>query len=161
MPGKKAVRQLPLLPLAVFVIAVVLVFSYANSPFSRANTRPQSAVVSVGGYSYNVLLAFNQSQWERGLMNYTFSCTEPGACTNGMLFVFPYNGSECFWMKDTPQPLYQVWISGNVVTNVYNAVPEDTTSVCAYGNEVLELYSRLPLNLSVGEDATVSGLGRT
>jgi uncharacterized membrane protein (UPF0127 family) len=75
-----------------------------------------------------------------------------------MLFVFPSNSSECFWMEDTPEPLTQVWISNGTITNVYNATPESTASVCAYGNWVLELYSRLPLNLSIGGRATVQGV---
>ncbi|MDE1865109.1 MAG: DUF192 domain-containing protein [Candidatus Micrarchaeota archaeon] len=158
MPGKKrAGPDWPLLPIIVFATAAVLVFLYANFPF-HPNSQPPNggtAIVRIGGYSYNVLLALNEQEWKTGLMNYTFSCSEPGLCNNGMLFVFPYNGSQCFWMKDTTEPLYQVWISGNVVTSFYKATPESTNSVCSYGDKVLELYSKLPLNLSIGENVSL------
>ena len=85
-----------------------------------------------------------------GLMNYTFSCNVPGGCINGMMFVFPSNMSSCFWMKDTPEPLFQLWILNGTITRVYIASPENTTSVCGDGNEVLELYSRLALNAQAG-----------
>jgi uncharacterized membrane protein (UPF0127 family) len=138
-----------MLPYAVATLAlsVLLVAIATFSP-------PSSAIVSAGGYYYPVLLATNLQQWKHGLMNYTFSCSTPGMCINGMIFIFPSSASECFWMKDTPQPLTQIWIANGKVTEIYQATPESTTSVCAYGNQVLELNSNLPYNLSVG--STVS-----
>ena len=139
MPGKRKVaKRSPVLPLIAVAIVIVAVFIFTNL---RSYQPPYGASVQAGGYSYNVLLALNQSEWVQGLMNYTFQCSTPGACVNGMLFVFPYNGTECFWMKNTPQPLLQAWISGNTITEAYYGKPENTSTVCAYGNEVLELYS--------------------
>ena len=83
-------------------------------------------------------------------MNYTFACSTPGLCVNGMLFVFPSNGTTCFWMKNTPEPLVQMWVSNGTITSIYNATPESTASVCGLGDEVLELYSRLPINAKLG-----------
>lgn len=110
--------------------------------------------VTIGGYGYHVLTATNQAEWQRGLMNYTFACTVPGGCINGMLFIFPSNETTCFWMKNTPEPLVQIWISNGNITKVYNAIPYDTKNVCGAGNEVLELYSLLPINATVGSRLT-------
>lgn len=139
----------------IIIIAAVAIFGFAAMAWYPAAPKLGSAVVGLGGYSYNVFLATNQSEWRRGLMNYTFACATPGGCANGMLFVFPSSVSTCFWMKDTPEPLVQIWALNGIVTQVYNAIPEDTASVCGFGNEVLELNSRLPINAAVG--AMLSG----
>jgi uncharacterized membrane protein (UPF0127 family) len=142
-------RMLLLMGLGVLVLLILLVYVNYNSPHIPA-------LVTVGGYNYYVLLATTPQQWQHGLMDYRFSCSKPSMCVNGMLFLFNGKGSECFWMKDTPEPLTQTWIANGTVTNVYNAIPESTTNVCAYGGEVLELYQNLPRNISVGSPVTVT-----
>jgi uncharacterized membrane protein (UPF0127 family) len=130
--------------LSVFICTILL------------TTPARSAVVSAGGRTYFVLLATNQQQWVRGLMFYNFSCSYPGMCVNGMLFIFPTTKTECFWMENTPQPLTQIWIDNGTVTDVYRATPESTSSVCAVGNQVLELNSNLPYNITVGSQVGVT-----
>lgn len=117
---------------------------------------PTGRIISVGGYKYLVLTANTQQEWERGLMNYTFSCSVPNMCVNGMLFIFPTSDSKCFWMKDTIEPLLQIWIYNGTVVNVYKATPENTISVCYDGDSVLELSSALPYNITPGSKVTVS-----
>lgn len=148
MPGDVNPRAALLFSVGALALAAFLIFI-------QAQARPGSAAVTVGSHSYFVLLATDAQQWQHGLMGYTFACRAPGMCVNGMLFVFPSSGNVCFWMKDTPEPLIQVWIDNGTVTNVYNATPKSTTSVCAKGDAVLELYSRLPYNISVGSRAYV------
>jgi uncharacterized membrane protein (UPF0127 family) len=148
---KKRIETGLIILLIAAIVAVIGIISML--PHQSAFHSP--TVVTLGGYSYNVLLALNSSQWQQGLMNYTFSCNTPGGCVNGMLFVFPLDQSLCFWMKNTPQPLYQVWIENNMVTKVYNGTPESTATVCANGSYVLEIYSRLPHNLSVGQSVKI------
>jgi uncharacterized membrane protein (UPF0127 family) len=133
--------------LAIMTATVVTVLVFLL--FQQAKTQPITAV-RLGGYSYDVLSATNSAQWDQGLMNYTFACASPGNCVNGMLFVFPSDKQWCFWMKNTPEPLVQLWFSNGIVTNRYNATPESTTNVCGTGNEVLELYSKLPINATIG-----------
>lgn len=102
--------------------------------------------------AYDVYLADTPAEWSDGLMNYTFSCNLPDKCMNGMLFLFPNESQKCFWMKNTPEPLTQAWIDANgVVTAVYNATPEDTSTICNDGNAVLELYRYAQGSVSVGD----------
>ncbi len=143
--------------LLVIGIAIAIVIEAYLVIAAGQGAAGTGAMITVGGYSYHVLLATNQAQWQQGLMNYTFACSAPGLCVNGMLFVFPSSGTECFWMKDTPEPLAQIWISNGTVTSVYNASPESTASVCGAGNEVLELYSRLSINAAPGDKVEGAG----
>ena len=92
-------------------------------------------------------------------MNYKFNCTLPSACINGMMFFFPNESQQCFWMKDTPEPLEQAWFNANgVVTAVYNATPNDTTTVCHEGNAVLELYHNISEQVQVGDYLPPGGI---
>lgn len=147
--GQRLGSVIMLLALGGAILLLIFIAGFSNGPDRGPVT------VSLGGRSYSVLLATNSAEWERGLMNYGFSCVTPDDCINGMLFVFPDNGNWCFWMKDTPQPLYQIWIRNGSITNVYKGRPENTTTICAYGNEVLELYSRLPVNASLNGTVSV------
>jgi uncharacterized membrane protein (UPF0127 family) len=101
---------------------------------------------------YDVYTAQTMGEWTYGLMNYEFSCAIPNGCINGMLFLFPNESEQCFWMKNTTEPLTQIWIGTNgLVTAVYNATPEDTTTICHEGEAVLELYRYLPGRVTVGD----------
>jgi uncharacterized membrane protein (UPF0127 family) len=109
--------------------------------------------------TYDVYTAQTPGELLDGLMNYKFSCAIPNGCINGMLFLFPNDSQQCFWMKNTPEPLTQIWFNASgVVTAVYNAAPEDTNTVCNEGNAVLELYSDMPEQVHVGDYLPFGGI---
>jgi uncharacterized membrane protein (UPF0127 family) len=111
--------------------------------------------------SYTVFHATTEPQWTEGLMNYTFgNCTVnrtsvSGSCADevvGELFSFNNVTNTCFWMKNTPEPLVQAWLSENgTVSYIYDGVPYSTDVICANGSAVLELGKNLGIPLQVGD----------
>ena len=65
----------------------------------------------------------------------------------GMLFLFPSEGAQSFWMKNTPLPLDMIFISSDlkIVGIIRQAVPFSTTSlaVSAPSQFVLEIKGGL------------------
>ncbi|RAP57007.1 DUF192 domain-containing protein [Oleiagrimonas sp. MCCC 1A03011] len=63
---------------------------------------PPSAthVLTLHDHTFHVELATNNAQRDLGLMHRTHM-----AADHGMLFVFPYNAVQTFWMKNTLIPL--------------------------------------------------------
>lgn len=116
--------------LVAMCIAVVLA-AVAYTMLSAQ--RPQAPAVH--GFAFNgveyafTTVATNQSEWQRGLMNYTV--------TNSTfeLFEFGYSGDFPFWMKNTYYPLDIIWIEGNTVVHIVNATPcswyDGSQSSCA------------------------------
>ncbi len=49
----------------------------------------------------------------------------------GMLFLFPSEGAQSFWMKNTPLPLDMIFISSDlkIVGIIHQAIPFSTTSL--------------------------------
>ena len=65
----------------------------------------------------------------------------------GMLFLFPFEGVQSFWMKNTPLPLDMIFIGSDlkIVGIIHQAVPFSTTSrsVPAPSRFVLEVQGGL------------------
>lgn len=116
------------------------------SPFSTYTT------VVLDGEPYNVYVADNVVKWAVGYMN-TTSYDPRGVGSIGMVFLFPRNGTYCFWMKNTAIPLHIVWVSGTLTTRWVAAAPFDLTAVCGYGDKVLELKPdvKTPTWVIIGE----------
>ena len=87
----------------------------------------------------------------------------------GMLFLFPVEGSQSFWMKNTPLPLDIIFIGGDlkIVGIVHQAVPFSTNSLSASAPSrfVLEINGGLSrrLGIEVGnsvrfEDISLEGV---
>ncbi len=143
---------------AAAVLAISLLFLMQNGSAQNQRQldsyfRVSNVTVSGSGTArdYSVYVASNYSQQAQGYMNQTSlgDCTGRPNCL-GMLFVFGYQGDECFWMKNTEIALKQLWISDNgVVTYSANAIPYSTTSICASGSMVLETSP--VANISVGD----------
>jgi uncharacterized membrane protein (UPF0127 family) len=105
--------------------------------------------------NYTVFYASTPEERDEGLMNFT---NFDSAGIVGEYFAFNSTNSQqqCFWMKDTPIPLVQAWLSENgTVSFIYNGTPESTQSVCEGGAAVLELDSNLRIPLSVGDVVSV------
>lgn len=74
----------------------------------------------------------------------TTSYDPRGVGAVGMVFLFGENSTRCFWMHDTYIPLRIVWVSGTGVTKSVLARLLNDTSICGYGDKVLEIDPRLP-----------------
>lgn len=135
----------------IVLLLIVVFLALAFLAFNREPTQSEGALGSENvskvtlGYqngtvqSVNVYLAVTSIQQTTGLMNQTSmgTCNGKGNCY-GMLFVFPNLSNQCFWMENTIMPLKQFWITNNVITYEYNAIPYSTQVICHIGNEVLE-----------------------
>lgn len=106
--------------------------------------------------NYFVYTAITPSQLQQGYMNVsnTGDCNNKGRCI-GMLFEFPSESSECFWMENTQIPLKQTWINASgYPVYTYNGTPLSTQAVCHDGKYVLEtnpnfsVYGYITLNSS-------------
>lgn len=114
--------------------------------------------VSIRGREYRVLLATNATGWREGLMNVSQSQFKSTGAI-GMLFLFPNDTEQCFWMENTEMPLLQLWIENNTVVYAYNATPRSTAVVCHDGKEILELPVFMHIAAGNG-DSIVYSTGR-
>ncbi len=107
------------------------------------------ANLSINNSSYVVFLAANKTAWTNGLMYVSLNELRVSGSI-GMLFVFPNDTQQCFWMANTEIPLQQLWINNGTVNYAYNATPYSTLSICYTGKEVLEIATQLPNPPQVG-----------
>jgi len=99
-----------------------LVFLAASASLSTRASESNSLeiVTSTGRHAFQVEIADNDASRERGLMDRRYM-----AADHGMLFEFPSDAPQSFWMKDTYIPLDMIFISpAGVVTHIVaNAEP--------------------------------------
>ena len=148
--------------LTAIAVALLLVIMTTLLYFKPYNTQLPKEKVTAVNFEYangtlskaNVYLAENQLQQETGLMyvNSMGDCNGLGDCY-GMLFVFSNYSEQCFWMDNTLMPLKQFWITGNVITFVYNATPYSTNTICHPGNSVLE--ADINSSLRIGDKISI------
>ena len=87
----------------------------------------QRTTLSIGIYQIDTQLAVTPQQQEIGLM---FRQTMPQ--TEGMLFVFPSEQRECFWMKNTDIALTAAFITQDgTIANLADMQPQTTTPHCS------------------------------
>jgi len=71
-----------------------------------------------------------------------------GLTCDGMIFNFSSSQELCFWMHNTLIPLQQDWITQNgTIVSVYQAMPQNDSSVCHYAKYVLETAPNVPISL--------------
>ena len=92
--------------------------------------------VNIGDKSYICDLLTTDLERQRGLMNVEYLAPDRGA-----LFEFDKEGTQEFWMKNTPLELTQISINDDdEVEYVYQAIPNDETLIpfhnCKYLLEV-------------------------
>lgn len=92
--------------------------------------------VNIGDKSYICDLLTTDLERQRGLMNVEYLAPDRGA-----LFEFEEEGTQEFWMKNTPLELTQISINDDdEVEYVYQAIPNDETLIpfhnCKYLLEV-------------------------
>jgi uncharacterized membrane protein (UPF0127 family) len=147
---------------AALVFAVAAMFAYypylVRTPATETaylGSLPKGTIY-IASQQHAVLLALNESAWQRGLMNASYGDIS-GMGAIGMLFVFSNDSLQCFWMENTPMRLQQAWIANGTIAYVYNATPYSTTPVCHYGHYVLEVPSAYNITLHAGERAVLQG----
>jgi len=102
-----------------------------------------------------VYVAESGTQQAQGFQNVTSfeNCNgfaTSGPSCDGMIFNFSSSQELCFWMYNTLIPLQQDWIAENgTVVSVYQAKPENDSSVCYFAKYVLETGPSVPV--SVGD----------
>jgi uncharacterized protein len=104
-------------------------------------------------------LALTPDQWQRGLM---FRKSLPE--NSGMLFVFPDEAIQSFWMKNTLIPLDMIFISANDrVVDIKNNFLPCTTDPCPTYQSVLPAKYVLEVNagmvqkegIAIGDQAMI------
>ena len=93
-------------------------------------------LVRIGDKTYTCQLAKTEEQRRKGLMDISYLAPD-----EGMLFEFDKEGTQEFWMKNTPLELTQISINDDdEVEYVYQAIPNDETLIpfhnCKYLLEV-------------------------
>ena len=96
----------------------------------------ERVIVNIGNRKYNCTLAKSEQDRRQGLMNVEYLAPD-----EGMLFEFDKEGTQEFWMKNTPLELTQISINeDDEVEEVYQAIPNDKTLIpfknCKYLLEV-------------------------
>lgn len=96
----------------------------------------EKVIVNIGNKTYNCLIAKTEDDRRQGLMNIDYLAPD-----EGMLFEFPKEGTQEFWMKNTSLELTQISINDDdEVERVYQAIPNDETLIpfenCKYLLEV-------------------------
>lgn len=96
----------------------------------------EKVIVNIGNKTYHCRLAKTEEQRRKGLMDVDYLAPD-----EGMLFEFDYEGTQEFWMKNTPLELTQISINDDdEVEYVYQATPNDETLIpfenCKYLLEV-------------------------
>ena len=96
----------------------------------------EKVIVNIGNKKYNCQLAKTEEQRRKGLMDVEYLAPD-----EGMLFEFEEEGTQEFWMKNTPLELTQISINDDdEVEYVYQATPNDETLIpfknCKYLLEV-------------------------
>ena len=93
---------------------------------TQNKTLPTTDRVTVGNTTVYAEAAYTPAEWEMGLMNRTYLNEDAG-----MLFIFPIQQQQSFWMKNMRIPLDIVFITAdNHVLEIYASVPPCTSNPC-------------------------------
>jgi uncharacterized protein len=97
-----------------------------SSAGGNSSTARSHYVVTIGSTMVNAESASTPAELETGLMNRTFLNEN-----SGMLFVFPTEQKQSFWMKNMRIPLDIVFITEDMhVLNIYQSVPPCSADPC-------------------------------
>ncbi len=118
------------LPLSRAARFLVLPIALALCQFAAAQSGPQrlaSIKLSSGMHLINAEVARTDEEHSIGLM---FRTTMP--TNDGMLFIFPRPGVQCFWMKNTLLPLSVAFIADDgSIANIEAMKPQTLDSHCS------------------------------
>ena len=104
----------------LIIILIIGIFIYFRFPRKVSKTINQI----IGNQNFNLEIADNTYLQAKGLSGRSQLCSK---C--GMLFIFSYQTTQSFWMKDTLIPLDIIFINTDgQVTDIYTATPEPDKS---------------------------------
>lgn len=151
-----AVAALTMMALSIILFVVV------NAPHRSLAARQAMprATVTLSGHTLSVELATTPAQWGRGLMGRARL-----AQGHGMLFVFPVEAQQSFWMKDTLIPLDILFFDnqGRLVSGWHGVQPcrHDPCRLYPSGvpaRYVLELPAGSEAAMHLSKGASLGGL---
>ena len=103
-----------LLTVLIFVFLAVAIYFFVEVPFSKKH------IVIIRGASLEVEVAHNEYLRKAGLMGRSYLDMD-----QGMLFVFPQEDIQSFWMKNTLIPLSIAFIKANgKIIQISKMVPD-------------------------------------
>jgi uncharacterized membrane protein (UPF0127 family) len=104
---------------------------------------------------FKVKLAVTPSATKKGMMFQEFDDS-----FDGMYFVMPESGEQCFWMKNCIIPLDIIMVEGNAITKIHHDCPpcnvDDCPNYCGSGNRVIELPGGTCKKLGIVEGQDIS-----
>jgi uncharacterized membrane protein (UPF0127 family) len=133
-----------ILIILVSLLVILSAFFFAFIFFQPKAAAKQAVAISTKIYFssqpsfiINAELAKTKIEWERGLMYRTSM-----AKNSGMLFVFPDESLQSFWMKNTKIPLDMLFISasGKIVDIKNNFLPCLTDTCSSYTSSAPAQY---------------------
>jgi len=118
-----------------------------NSADNNSLAAPTRYVVTVGNTTVHAEIANTDSERETGLMNRT-TLNENA----GMLFVFPTEQEQSFWMKNMRFPLDIVFITADMrVLEIYPSVPQCASDPCVSYTSSAPIKYALEVNSGFSE----------
>lgn len=94
---------------AIFLFVAIESLRIHSSPTSKIPAQVQGLrIIELKGQTIRVSVADNERTREQGL-----SGRQGLAADEGMLFVFPRDGTYAFWMKDMRFPIDILWLSAS------------------------------------------------
>ena len=111
----------------VLTILIITGFALACAGCTVNIKLPTTYRVKVQNTTVYTEAAYTPAEWEMGLMNRTYLNEDAG-----MLFIFPIQQQQTFFMKNMRIPLDIVFITAdNHVLEIYASVPPCTSDPCA------------------------------
>jgi len=112
-------------------LAVLLALGGMSAARAQMTAQPplETVTLNAGVYRIEAEVAFTEPTRETGLM-----FRRQMAANHGMLFVFPGDGQECMWMKNTLLPLSVAFIDARgVIRNIEEMAPQTENAHCSAG----------------------------
>ena len=118
-------------PARLCLWAAVCASAFLGPVQAQQNGQPQlnlpRAELTAGMHRLNVQLAQTSSEHQVGLMH-----RKDMPQQEGMLFVFPRLGTQCFWMKNTLLPLTAAFVADDgTIVNLADMQPHSEESHCS------------------------------
>lgn len=148
-------------------LAVVLVLALllkVGCDRQRVQSHPNSGLdtvaMPIGSKTFNLEIANNDESRQRGLMR-----RDSMPDDHGMIFVFPEEEEQSFWMKNTRIPLDIIYIAANgYVVSIKDLKPYDTRGVSSerpakYAIE-LNAGAATDAGVQVGDELTIPAAAR-
>ena len=103
-------------------VVVVTASTYGKDLLPRV-----AGKLNAGMHNIVAMVAQSPNELQTGLMH-----RKTMATNEGMLFVFPFDSTQCFWMKNTLLPLSAAFVElDGTVVNIADMKPKTETSHCS------------------------------